>query len=93
MSSDTILTDEDGKRYSYDNLRTQGWLEGHESGLDHVVTYLNELAVDEFRRRNLDKATQLQNLADKLLKELRPAMRQRASEHAKEFPIVLEGED
>jgi hypothetical protein len=39
MSRDTILTDETGVRHAYDNLRTQGWLDGHASGLDDAAEF------------------------------------------------------
>lgn len=92
MSRDTILTDDADVRYSYDNLRTQGWLTGHVSGLDAAAEFLREKAVALFRAGRDDEATRLRRLADEMVKELRPQMEQRAKQHAKEHPIIIESE-
>ncbi len=92
MSSDLILTDEDGVRYSYDNLRTQGWLDGHMSGLDIAAEFLRERAVKLFRDGKDDEATRLRRLAEEMAKELSPQMEKRSKEHARNNPIVIEDE-
>jgi hypothetical protein len=92
MSRDTILTDEAGVRHSYDNLRTQGWLDGHASGLDAAAEFLRERAVKLFRDGKDDEAVQLRRLAGEMVKELRPQMEERSKEHAKTHPIVIEDE-
>jgi hypothetical protein len=92
MSRDTILTDEDNVRYSYDNLKTQGWLDGHVSGLNAAAEYLRELAVALFRDGKDDKATYLRRMAEDMVAALRPQMEKRSKDHAKEFPIIIEDE-
>ena len=92
MSRDTILTDEAGVRYSYDNLRTQGWLDGHASGLVAAVEFLRERAVKLFRDGKDDEATRLRRLSEEMVKNLRPQMEERSKEHAKNHPIVIEDE-
>jgi hypothetical protein len=89
----TILTDAEGIRYSYDNLRTQGRLDGHASGLDAAVEFLQEHSVKLFRAGKDDEATRLRRFAEEMAKELRPGMEKRAREHAKDHPIVLGAEE
>lgn len=91
MSRDTILTDKANVRYSYDNLKTQGWLEGHTNGLDAAAEYLRERAVKLFRDGKDAEATRLRSLADDMVKELRPQMEKRATDHAKIHPIIIKG--
>ncbi|HSX22848.1 MAG TPA: hypothetical protein VLE97_08765 [Gaiellaceae bacterium] len=92
MSRDVILTDESDVRYSFSNIKTQGWLNGHTSGLDAAVGWLKERAVKLFRDGKDDAATNLRKLADQMDRELRPDMEARAKRHEKEFPAVIEGE-
>lgn len=92
MSRDTILTDDADVRYSYDNLRTQGWLDGHISGLNAAAEYLRELAVTLFRDGKDDKAVYLRRMADDMVNALRPQMEKRSKDHAKECPIIIEAE-
>jgi hypothetical protein len=92
MSRDTILTDEAGIRCSYDNLRTQGWLDGHMSGLDAAAEFLRERAVKLFRDGKDDEATRLRRLAEEMVKELRPQMEERSREHAENHPIIIDDE-
>jgi hypothetical protein len=86
---DTVLQDEDGVRYSYDNLRTQGWLDGHMSGLDLAFGFLVERAVVLFRNQKDEDATRLRRLAEEMVQALRPQMEERSREHAQNFPIVI----
>jgi len=90
MSRDTILKDKDGNRYSYDNLSTQKWLDGHRPGALAVVAWLREKAVDLFRQGKDDAAVQLRKLAEDATKEVIPKLEAQASEHLVEFPIQLE---
>lgn len=92
MSRDTILFDEAGVRYSYDNLKTQGWLNGHASGLDVAAEFLRERAVKLFRDGKDEEATRLRRLAEEMVKELRPQMEERSKEHARNYPILVEGD-
>jgi len=91
VSSDTIMTGDDGVRYSYENLKTQGWLEGHESGLDAAVGFLRERATRLFASRQDDEAIRTRDLADELIGELLEGMRRRATEHARDYPVVVGG--
>lgn len=93
MSRDTILTDAAGTRYSYDHLRTQGYLDGHGSGLDAAAEFLRERAVQLFRDGKDEEATRLRRLSEEMVRELRPQMEERSRCHAREFPIVLAGDD
>ena len=90
--ADTILTDEGDVRYSFENIRTQGWLNGHASGLDAAVGWLKERAVVLFREGKDEAATNLRKLADDMDRALRPTMEQRAKRHEREFPAVIEAE-
>ncbi len=89
---DTILTDECGVRHSFDNIRTQGWLDGHASGLDAAVEWLKERAVLLFRDGKDDPARDLRRLADDMDRALRPVMEQRAERHQTEFPSAMSPE-
>lgn len=93
MSRDTILTDEEDVKYSYDNLRTQGWLDGHASGLDEAAKWLRERAVTLFGAGRDEEATRMRKLSEDMVKELQPRMEARAKRHEKEFPIVITAED
>lgn len=90
--ADTILTDESDVRYSFDNIRTQGWLNGHASGLSAAVEWLKERAVVLFREGKDESATNLRKLADDMDRALRPVIEQRAKRHEREFPAVIEAE-
>jgi hypothetical protein len=93
MSRDIILKDDEGVRYSYSNLKTQGWLNGHSSGLDKSVEWLLERAATLFRERKHEEAVKLQRLADDMAKELRGPMELRAKEHEREFPVIVPDND
>lgn len=92
MSRDVILTDESDVRYSFSNIKTQGWLNGHTSGLDAAVSWLKERAVTLFREGKDEAATNLRKLADQMDRELRPDMEARAKRHEREFPAVVESD-
>ena len=91
MSRETLLKDGEGHTWSLDNLSTQKWLDGHYSGLDDCCAYLEKKATQLFAQRQRDEAVKLQNLADELKKELRPAMVKRAKDHKHEFPSKVKG--
>ena len=90
--ADTILTDEADVRYSFENIKTQGWLEGHASGLDAAVAWLKDRAVELFRDGEDKAARDLRGLADDMDRALRPVMEQQAKQHEQEFPAVIEAE-
>jgi hypothetical protein len=91
--ADTILTDLDGARYSFDKIRTQGYLNGHAAGLDAAVDWLKERAVTLFRDGKDEAATSLRKLADDMKRALRPVMEERAKRYEREFPYVIESDE
>lgn len=86
MSSDAILTAEDGKKYSYDNIRTGGWLYGHECGAEAVSGWLMKQATAAFECGRDEEAKKLRMLAQEIKKAIMPEMRKRAEEHEKDYP-------
>ncbi len=91
MSRDLILhSDESEERYSYDNICTQHWLEGHAPGLEAGAAWLREKAVELFREGKDSEATAMRRLAEQMLKALKPEMEARAERHGKEHPEVVE---
>jgi len=93
MSRDTILTDSEGDRYSYDNIRTLGFLVGHMSGLDAAVDFLKKRAVALFSNGKDEEAKTLRNLADEMKRELRPGMEANVDRHEKDHPACIDDED
>ena len=89
MSNDTILKDYLGARYSYDNIKNQGWLDGHMGGTDQVIAFINAKAVSLFSQRKHEAAREMQNLGDEILRDVRSAQETRAKEHRKEYPEIL----
>jgi hypothetical protein len=90
--ADLILKDDDGDRYSFENIRTQGWLEGHTSGLDAAVTWLKERAVTLFRHGKDADAKNLRLLAEDMDRALRTAMEANSKRHEREHPGRVEDE-
>jgi hypothetical protein len=86
---ETILTDDEGTRYCYENIKTQGWLAGHTSGLDAAVNFLKDRAVELFKAGKDSEATQLRKLADEMQCKLEPNMKARARRHEDEFPAIV----
>jgi hypothetical protein len=84
--ADLIMTDDEGRKYSYENLKTQGWLEGHSSGLDAAANYLKDLAVELFKSGKDTEAMAMRKLAEKMVQDLEPDMRKRAIAHEHNFP-------
>jgi hypothetical protein len=90
MSRDLLLTDkETGDVYSFSNLSTQKWLEGHYSGLDGCVGWLMSESVELFKHRKDQEALAVRRLADRMKEALESAMRKRAKEHEIEFPTLI----
>lgn len=90
--ADMILTDESDVRYSFDNICTQGRLDGHASGLSAAVAWIKGRAVGLFQEGKDEAARDLRHLAEDMDRALRPAMEQRAANHAREFPAIIEPE-
>lgn len=86
--ADLIMTDADGVKYSYENIKTQGWLDGHESGLDAAIGWLNERAVTLFRNGKDELAVSMRRLAEDMDRALRLAMQERSKRHRIEFPAT-----
>lgn len=89
MSSDTTLTDDEGNKYSFENLATQKWLEGFPQGALSVCHHLREKAADLFRAEKHDEAIKLQKLAADIQATLVPEMEKRAAVHKKTHPYEL----
>lgn len=90
MSRETVLTASDGvTKYSFDNIKTQGWLNGHRCGLDAASSYLKELAVQLFKDGKDSEAIAMRKLADSIVTKLGPEMDARAKRHAEEYPMII----
>lgn len=89
--ADLELHDDEGNTYSFDNIMTQGWLEGHRPGLERAATYLRDQAVEEFKRGNDNAARALRDLANKMETTLGKEMDDRAAQHAKDYPDAKPG--
>lgn len=90
MSSDTILKDEQGVRHSYDNIKTQGWLNGQPIGAQAAVNYLREKAVGLFRNGKYDEAIAMQKLATEVLEKVVPGLEDAAKIHEITYPEELD---
>jgi hypothetical protein len=89
MSSDTVLKDKAGKAYSYDNLRTSGYLRGQPAGLDAATGFLEERAIELFRGGKHEAAIDMQNLAKEMRAKLRPMLEKRADDHERHYSIEI----
>jgi hypothetical protein len=90
--ADIHLTDEADVHYSYNNIKTHGWLSGRIAGLNAAADFLREEAVTLFRNGDDDRASKLRKLADEMVKRLRPDMEKRCALHEKENLDVIETE-
>lgn len=82
---------DDGKVYSYENIKTQGYLNGHAPGVDAAAEYLTGLAVELFKKGQDSAATAMRKLAEDVKKNVKPELEARAKRHEKEFPDVVVG--
>lgn len=89
MSRDTILTDEDGNRYSYERIKTQGWLNGHVLGAEAIVDWLKNKAVDMFKAGRHDEAAKMQLLAVEAAKAVIPKLRNDAEVNGRAYPEMM----
>lgn len=87
---DVVLKDEGGVSYSYENIKTQGWLDGHTSGLEAAAVWIRAKATALFEAGKYDEARQLREMAVKMVGELRPQMERASREYEKECPDVIE---
>ena len=88
MSSDTILKDKNGVLYSYDNIRTQSWLDGHEPGIEQAAGFLLERSKELFALGQDSDAIFLRKLS-KELKEMAKAARAHAKKHQEAYPEIV----
>lgn len=89
--ADIELHDDEGNVYSFDNIKTQGWLDGHRPGMERAAMYLRDRAVEEFKRGHDNAATALRNLANEMEKTLGEEMDKRAAQHAVDYPDANPG--
>lgn len=89
MSRDITLLDPESVPYSYDNIRTQGWLDGHRPGIEMSVGWLKERSVEFFRCGLDERARDLRQLAERMEKELVGKVVETALEHRKNHPESL----
>lgn len=92
MSSDTILKDASGQRWSFDNIRTQGYLDGHAPGAEAVAAYIKKKATEAFSAGNDKEAFLLRKLAEDIVKDVVQVMVTRAKEHEKLHPEKIADE-
>jgi hypothetical protein len=90
MSRDTVLKDANGVKYSYDNIGTQGFLEGHAPGAQAVIIFIKEKATKAFSEDNDKEAMLLRSLAKEIEKNIVPPMLRRASTHKIDYPEKVE---
>jgi hypothetical protein len=91
MSQDTILKNKNGIRYSFDSIKTQGWLNGHAPGVEMAAKWLRERATMLFNAKKDSEASTLRDLADKMETELVAACHKDATEYSTSHPYVLDG--
>jgi len=89
MSQDTLLKDNEGNCYSFDNLATQKWLEGHKAGAQTVAGFLLEKATKAFSEKRDSEAMLLRKLSDEILATIVPKMEERAKEHSVNHPYEI----
>jgi hypothetical protein len=89
MSRDTILKAPDGTRYSFDNLASQKWLDGHVPGAECVAGWLSELGVTAWRNGDDKRALLLRELAAKVRSEIVPELQRAAAAHEKDHPYEI----
>lgn len=90
MSRDLILSDDGGGRYSFENLRTQGWLDGHAPGLEAGAVWLNDQATELFKKGDHEAAIKMQKLSREMVAAVKPVLEASAKRHEKEHPYQLE---
>jgi hypothetical protein len=90
MSRDAILKDAKGVRHSYDNIKTQGFLEGHAPGARAVISFIKEKATKAFVEDNDKEAMLLRSLAKEIENRLVQPMLNRATVNKVDHPETLE---
>ena len=90
MSKDLRLTGPDGEAYSYENIRTQSWLDGHRPGIEMAVGWLKNQAISLFIFGNDERANEMRELAEKMEAELVKVADDRANEHRAAYPEEIQ---
>jgi hypothetical protein len=93
MSQDTLLKDAEGNTYSFDNLATQKWLEGHAAGAEIVAGYILERASKSFSEGRDTEAITLRKLSETIRTTHVKKMTERAREHAEKYPYEIKDND
>ena len=83
----------DGEIYSYENLRTQGWLDGHKPGVEMAVGWLRNEAIQLFTYGQDERAIALRKMAERMEVELVKIVDERAKEHRTAYPEMVVGKD
>jgi hypothetical protein len=89
MCEDVVLTDENGRRYSYENIRTQSWLDGHLHGMEAAAGWLRRKASRLFEAGRNKEAVVLRNMANDMAKELGVSLKAQSSTHREAHPEVI----
>jgi hypothetical protein len=93
MSHDVILTDDDGVRWSRDNLSTNAWLRGHFPGAEAFHQKLLERARRLFDDGKYDEAKTLRELSIAVLRELQPELDRAVAQHKQNYPTQISDEE
>lgn len=92
MSRDVLLKGPDDKTYSYENVRTQSYLEGHEPGVEMVVKWFMARAANLFCRGEYDGARGLRELVLEMKGEVVKECKERVDAHRQGYPEVVDEE-
>lgn len=93
MSSDTELRDPEGNIWSFENIKTQGYLDGHLGGLERCIQFLEQKSVELFKRRKHQAAISLQEIAVEMSGALNAEMRDACAKHMRQHPEKLRDHD
>jgi len=87
MSRNVALFDSKGKEYgAYDDIVTLSYLEGHSPGVKAAVAWLQEQAVERFRRGEDKMATELRSLAREMHDKLVTVYKDQADKFRRDHP-------
>lgn len=93
MSRDTILRDDDGNRWSMDNISNHSYMLGHVAGAERVAVWLEAIAVEMFRDRDDKGAVAMREIADQVRAKIVPELREAAAKHKADYPAKLSAEE
>lgn len=86
MSKELHMRGNDGNLYSFENIKTQGWLDGHIPGVEAAQAWLMGKAIEAFRLGNDEEATALRDAARQMPFDLLPPLKAKAQKHKEEYP-------